>query len=720
MLDKFDLQGFFSSSSAKFNRYITSLGVVFGITIVLTTLVEIFYYHHPLPSSDHWVTVNETARLFAGEFKVSDLFFQNCEHRIVVPRVFYFLDYLFFQGKGVFLIIFIFSTQLLHWIVLLTLYKHAVALRVFPIGVASLIAAMLFSIMQSENFYSPFQVCFVGVYAAASCAFLSYTLALERKKKGVSFFIPILGIFISMIISPLMMANGVFVGLALLIMSILQRQYLHVSLVLGLIFGVTLFLYTYGFVPVDSLTPYSYILNHPLNYTLYFFHYLGNIFSVFGHYVTKIIGSLGFFLFLYGCWLVWIRKVVKSSQISLLGVSLFVLISVAVTGLGRSSFGVNTGEASRYTTPGFIFWATQVLFWMNVTLEGFRENLRKTILIMITCLISISIAISQSTILFSNTGLHRYTSRELAALALACGVDDCEVLQATMPFSSLQKFIICQAQWLKDQHLCIFEDPTMHLIGRKLSASFVINPERDPCGFISHIVPLSTLDGVRVSGWAWDIAKKTSIKRILFVNQDNIIVGIGSGGIKISDFLTEEEIRSESVGWQGFAKRPAGSTIKAFGIINNGIEACPIQDTLGLEKKRKIYEVAMSKNIREEFNKKVNTTGVATLFMAQKGYQEAWNALGKIEQIEVVAQIRLEKALEAYEKAIPENIRKNLILTAHILQKQGNNSPGRAIVEHLLTQWGYQEVWNVLGEREKAKIGANIEREISSINKKNL
>ena len=47
----------------------------------------------------------------------------------------------------------------------------------------------------------------------------------------------------------------------------------------------------------------------------------------------------------------------------LLAITAFVLASAALTAMGRLNFGVDQAHASRYLTPGGVFWAAQVVYW---------------------------------------------------------------------------------------------------------------------------------------------------------------------------------------------------------------------------------------------------------------------------------------------------------------------------------------------------------------------
>jgi hypothetical protein len=58
--------------------------------------------------------------------------------------------------------------------------------------------------------------------------------------------------------------------------------------------------------------------------------------------------------------------------------------------------------------------------------------------------------------------------------------------------------------------------------------------------------------GSEAQGWGWDVAGKTPVAHILFVNADNIIVGAGDGGMPRADVAqARTDVTSPNTGWHG-------------------------------------------------------------------------------------------------------------------------------------------------------------------------
>src|SRR5271166_4820451 len=102
------------------------------------------------------------------------LFALHNEHRIVVARLFFIADQMFFRGRAIFVFVSIFVIQFFHAILLCRLaylaHPHRKALSVF---MGSTAFVCLFSAEQYTNFTWSFQIQFVAVYFAVTGALAS-------------------------------------------------------------------------------------------------------------------------------------------------------------------------------------------------------------------------------------------------------------------------------------------------------------------------------------------------------------------------------------------------------------------------------------------------------------------------------------------------------------------------------------------------------------------
>jgi hypothetical protein len=152
------------------------LAVALALTVVTTTVVGVVTTYSPLPYWDQW-----------GEATVAQhldlLLTPHNEHRILFPRLIFIADKLWFGGNNKLDLTLILLVQLVHACLLIILLSRARRMSAVENASAAAIAlSLLFWMYQSENFTWGFQVQFVGVFAAATGAFL--TLALGSGFRG--------------------------------------------------------------------------------------------------------------------------------------------------------------------------------------------------------------------------------------------------------------------------------------------------------------------------------------------------------------------------------------------------------------------------------------------------------------------------------------------------------------------------------------------------------
>lgn len=72
--------------------------------------------------------------------------------------------------------------------------------------------------------------------------------------------------------------------------------------------------------------------------------------------------------------------------------------------------------------------------------------------------------------------------------------------------------------------------------------------------------------GVQIHGWGWDTARKARIERVLLVDKDLKIVGVGVGGVARPDVPTAlPEVTDPATGWNADAALTTGA-LDAYGV----------------------------------------------------------------------------------------------------------------------------------------------------------
>lgn len=101
-------------------------------------------------------------------------------------------------------------------------------------------------------------------------------------------------------------------------------------------------------------------------------------------------------------------------------------------------------------------------------------------------------------------------------------------------------------------------------------------PKTGDCIGNTEAVETRYADGAAVIGWGWDNAARTSVARIVLVDQAFRIVGAGETGMPRPDVPTARpEITDPNTGWRAIATMPAGS-LDAYGITDDGQGACKL------------------------------------------------------------------------------------------------------------------------------------------------
>jgi hypothetical protein len=121
--------------------FVSLLYVGAAAALALDTFCLAIIFFHPLFFSDAWNAVDHYRLLTIGEYELSYLFSQHNEHRILFPRLIFFLDFSLFYGKNIFNIISIFIIQIFHSLLFCKL--------IFKLGNKS---PFLFAILMSSVF----------------------------------------------------------------------------------------------------------------------------------------------------------------------------------------------------------------------------------------------------------------------------------------------------------------------------------------------------------------------------------------------------------------------------------------------------------------------------------------------------------------------------------------------------------------------------------------
>jgi len=323
-----------------------------------TTWTVVLFGFTGTPWADFW---DMYPWLLGGSIGFDDLWQPHNEHRIVLAKILFWLDFQIFSGMGLSLVI----ANLLLGLCLFGIQYHLVKSpisRLSPkslaliLGLAGLSAS---SLLQIENFAGQFQSQFLLAYLLPLVSIATYC---SSKLKDLHLNVAISSVIA--IISVGTMANGVLALLILGFLAFFRRELWAATLFIALGLGaLSLYLLGLGVSGQDTslLAPLS---EDPWGLIFHFFSVLGSPVGLalsqtplpsfvwqtssagFGAllFVGIAVSSVGAFM---------TRRLPRDTH-AILGSLWFIVGSLALISLGRANFGLQQSLESRYTTPALI------------------------------------------------------------------------------------------------------------------------------------------------------------------------------------------------------------------------------------------------------------------------------------------------------------------------------------------------------------------------------
>ena len=482
---------------------------------------------------------------------------QHNEHRLVIPKTIFLLDYYFFNNSLVFLfalniILSLLNFLALSWIAYKVSHKNNPD-SLLPLTIAAL-ASLCFSWLQIENYVWAFQSQFFLSYLMPLTCFIFLAAYKETQKKLYLSLSMALGI-----LSAGTMANGLFASALLIPLAIILK--LRTVTILQL-FGCALFTWlAYFFLPPfvksSSASTISTLINQPLQLFEYTFTYLGGPwFFILGEQSLKIALFAGV-IFSISCILIiayGLRTKFSSFQWALLIFIIFIGGTAFATASGRISIGVEQSLSSRYLTPQLLAWSTLIVLALSISN---RNKWLGRILIISTLLIPLLLLPTQ---LKSRHVLPHTFEKLVAALALQINAYD-EFYFSRIYFDNvLLRQIADQAI---EKKTSVFVFPLLrdanNLLGTQIDTSAM-----PPCkGYLDVITPLSQGVFSRVEGWVFDTASRTIPQQVLLLDSSGKILGYALTGQSRRDLrkLLPDKVYKKS-GFVGYSKH--SSEIKSL------------------------------------------------------------------------------------------------------------------------------------------------------------
>lgn len=467
---------------------------------------------------------------------------QHNEHRILLARIFFYIDLKLFNGSGVFLLVanvaaflIIITLLLLGLFIVLKerqlLIKHK-AVYFYP---ASLVLIISSSWIQNSNLLWGFQIQFWLGYIFPLAMFLllarlqnsTYSLK-EIRLFQVFAIMCLIGAVFSM-------SNGIIAAWLAVVFCLILPFTKRFRIFIGVVSITLTALYAVGYsTPGAHTSPLATLITHPLSVCEYFLAYLGGPIQYFtGMTTLAVAAGLGcLILFVVLSISTFKQRTTFSSEFALIAFSWFVVLSALLTAAGRASFGTDQAFASRYQTPVLALWAVLVALSSPYLSRFF---LRLPVFSLFSIALGSLLLLPQQ-ILGAEGDNSLRSSRELATIALATDTLDTDVL-GTVYYDMGRLVELNQA--VKHAGLTVL---TSEDFVRLKSDIGMVVPSLKPVncdGWFDTKSSIPNSKTLRVTGWVVGPELPTygfSLLRV--VDENNSIVGYLSRGTERTDLVS--------------------------------------------------------------------------------------------------------------------------------------------------------------------------------------
>lgn len=528
-----------------------NLAFIFFTAVAVATfslaVIGGFHSYSPVPLWDDMWNGYVNFYIQSSDGDTSVWWSQHNEHRIVLARIFYWLDIRFFAGSEVFLLL----LNYFFAIVLVALLWHIwrQASNKTPNWFGSFMIIWLFSWIQRENFYWTLQSQF---WLAQLLPLLAFYLLFLSQQRHPRYFYPATVVGILAVGS---MANGLLVLPLMVVYAIFARINIVKTITLAVLAVVCFALYFHQYeaisfhgslgaaireMPVDLL---QYILLY-LGGPLYFFLGKGN--------VAQGIAMLGsVILIVVSAWILFssLRRLkTQPLLLALIMELLFLGGSAVAAGGGRVIFGVEQALSSRYMTPALIVWAVFMLVLLTYPrVQGFMKSPVAALVFA-----GLAMAVFWRQLPAMKAIDNHNMEKKVAVLAVEMGIRDDSRLR--MIFSDPQRLLDI-TKTARDRDIAVFGLDPYQGLSEKIGKA-MMPTSNNLCR--AHADNLSELpqqqDWQNINGWIFDTNMEKSPKMAYVLNKDNVVIGAVLVGYRRQDIADSINPKAILSGFSGYIR----------------------------------------------------------------------------------------------------------------------------------------------------------------------
>jgi len=548
------------------NQGMSILAGAFAVIMTVLAVIGAIRMYSPIP---HWDMWDGTLQFYldAQDGIASAWWRQHNEHRVLLSRILFWLDYRYFGGISIFLIV------MNYVIVVAAIWVFWILLRDTKNGgrstnsrnaLALFIAGSLFFWSQDNNLTWGFQSQFFLAQLLPMCGLVWLGRSIQHEDSAADF---ALACFFGVLATGTM-ANGVLALPLMVLCAVVLRLSPLRIVILVVLAALCLTAYFATYVPPPFHGHLSDALrDQPLRLLAYTMMYLGSPFyfmvgkGVVGMWVAAAAGSV---LALGSAWLT-LRLVWKARQASISIALLFFILyiggSAFGTAGGRLIFGMESATSSRYTTPALMAWlAFTIVLYLNSGLSRSARSAKYAGLVFVVA----AILMLNYQVRAARGEADMLQNREVAALALELGIKDQEYISLVYPKMEEPLALTRAAQ---ARELTVFGRFPYRGLKAQMGADAASETLPVCSGRLERVADLPEDAGYwRIYGWVFNDLADASPKLVKIV-EDNSIIGFALTGQSRRDLASSISKSAVKAGFVGYMKRNSkNASIKAIGI----------------------------------------------------------------------------------------------------------------------------------------------------------
>lgn len=476
--------------------------------------------YSPVPFWDMWDGyLGFFSKVMSGD--MSAWWAQHNEHRIVLARIFFWLDLALFDGQGWFLIVVNYLLQAVVCMLFWSIWKESRSDKHHWIGY--FLIAWLFGWIQKNNLEWGFQSQFILAQLLPLASLYLLHRAVNGEADINKWFMLALVLGVLSIGS---MANGVLALPIMTVYAVLTRMGLRRIVILSVVSVFALGAYFYGYVaPAGHGSLGQALRTNPLGLLHYVVVYVGGAFSFGNSHVGVWTATIaGIFLIVSSVFFAFnflTGPRDETLRLALLAFILYIGGTALGTAGGRLIFGVETALASRYMTPSLMAWVALLLLYLE-KINYFRLSVQNKLWVWFFILLLLMLP-KQLESLGSEKA--RNFHRKLAALTVELGVKDEAQIKHVFPSVD---WILAIADNPKKENWSIFGIHPIKDKNQILRTKLDIVNATNMCrGSVDEILKI---DGesqyLKLRGWVFDAVKNKVPEYAFMVDDVGTVYGV--------------------------------------------------------------------------------------------------------------------------------------------------------------------------------------------------